>query len=250
MNNDYPQRVAQIYDQCMSEYDYEKAAFLISKIINDNNLPDSRLLEIGVGTGLLAEKLNRNGWKIEGLDRSMEMLKKCRERIPEMNLYHQNILNFGKEKKFDCIVSHAGPLRMDYTKEKGCFLETYLTDRIQLEKAISSISKSLTEKGIFILSIQHPAICTKELSAPSLKKFKNGYVATTEIIEEAGERIKIRRFINPQNKVLLEVRHSFFVFKLCQLEKIFKKHNFGELIFDKSGKFCYVIKNDYGNNNN
>ena len=69
------------------------------------------VLELGVGTGLLAEKLIQKLPDLEfvGMDFTPSMLEQARERLGEsVNLVEQNVLFMELEKTFDTIFSNGG----------------------------------------------------------------------------------------------------------------------------------------------
>ncbi len=56
-----------------------------------NTLPGTRVLEVGVGTGLALPSYNRDK-RITGIDLSAEMLERARERVAEQKLSHVEAL--------------------------------------------------------------------------------------------------------------------------------------------------------------
>nr|WP_317379246.1 methyltransferase domain-containing protein [uncultured Faecalimonas sp.] len=66
----------------------------------------SEILEIGVGTGNLAEKFLNSGHRIIGIDQSREMLNVAKEKLPKLKVRMGDFLNIPYEKQsFDVIVS-------------------------------------------------------------------------------------------------------------------------------------------------
>lgn len=73
----------------------------VSSIIND-----SRILEIGVGTGNLAGKFLENDYDIVGIDQSREMLRVAKEKYPKLKVRLGEFLKIPySDKCFDIIVS-------------------------------------------------------------------------------------------------------------------------------------------------
>ena len=60
---------------------YEKLINVVLKIIL-NNSKKSTVLDIGIGTGVLSYELNKNDYKITGIDFSEEMIKVSKEKMP------------------------------------------------------------------------------------------------------------------------------------------------------------------------
>ncbi|WP_017379089.1 class I SAM-dependent methyltransferase [Paenisporosarcina sp. TG-14] len=69
----------------------------------------SKVLDIGFGTGILTSKLYENGHQIDGLDFSKKMIGFAQEKMPMANLIEWDISNglpyYVKEKKYDSIIS-------------------------------------------------------------------------------------------------------------------------------------------------
>ncbi|WMM23825.1 methyltransferase domain-containing protein [Tissierella sp. MB52-C2] len=65
-----------------------------------------KVLEIGVGTGNLADRFLKNEYDITGMDQSREMLNVAKEKYPKLKLRLGDFLNIPFEnRKFDVIVS-------------------------------------------------------------------------------------------------------------------------------------------------
>ncbi|MCL1701545.1 class I SAM-dependent methyltransferase [Lysinibacillus sp. Bpr_S20] len=73
-----------------------------------------RVLEAGVGSGRFLIPLLENGYEVEGIDNSPEMLDSCRKRCNERgfkpNLYEGNLSNFSLDSKYEVIVMPTGSL--------------------------------------------------------------------------------------------------------------------------------------------
>ena len=69
----------------------------------------SRVLDVGIGTGVLSSKLYEDGHRITGTDYSSEMLRISQEKMPNAELvqwdFTQDIPACIKNKKYDFIVS-------------------------------------------------------------------------------------------------------------------------------------------------
>ena len=69
----------------------------------------SRVLDVGIGTGVLSSMLYKNGHCITGTDFSTEMLKLAKEKMPDAELiqwdFTKDVPDCIKNKKFDFIIS-------------------------------------------------------------------------------------------------------------------------------------------------
>jgi len=89
----------------------------------------SKVLDIGFGTGILTSKLYENGHQIDGLDFSKKMIGLAQVRMPMANLMEWDISNglpdYVKEKKYDFIIS-TYTLHHLSDEEKVIFIKSLL----------------------------------------------------------------------------------------------------------------------------
>ena len=107
---------AQSYDTDVAESD-DKGLFpfagykkLIHVLYNKiSKKASSRVLDIGIGTGILSSALYKNGHCITGTDYSVDMLKIAQEKMPDAELiqwdFMEDIPDCIKSRKFDFIIS-------------------------------------------------------------------------------------------------------------------------------------------------
>lgn len=71
--------------------------------------PTSRVLDLGTGTGALADLFTRSGANVTGIDFSPEMLKRAQVSVPQATFHQVNLLsdwpNVMRQSSFDLIVS-------------------------------------------------------------------------------------------------------------------------------------------------
>ncbi|NEO51901.1 MAG: class I SAM-dependent methyltransferase [Okeania sp. SIO3B5] len=101
--------IAQYYDLLMESgyYDYPKESQSLDSILKGRK----KLLEIGVGTGLLAEKLLEldSSYEITGIDFSPAMLERGKARLGNrVKVVEGNVLSMELQESFDGIYSHGG----------------------------------------------------------------------------------------------------------------------------------------------
>lgn len=237
----FTKEAAEIYDSAMEGYDFKKAAELIDSIVKASLPNANEILEIGIGTGLLAEELTKLGYSIEGVDHSSEMISKAKIRLPAIKIYELDVQNFSADHQYEAVVSHAGPLRLDYTDKRGYFMETYLADLESINSAIQRIWDSLVSGGLFIMSIQHYEGNNPSLSAPVERELGNNRKAVSQIMEEGQNRRKIRE-LREGDQVLIKLEHTFFTISMDTLNKIFLQHGFTEGQFDPEKKLYFTTK--------
>jgi ubiquinone/menaquinone biosynthesis C-methylase UbiE len=80
------------YDQVSASYDqrYERYAYpgVEQAVVGFAASPDTRVLEVGCGTGFWLGLLHSRGVRVTGLDPSTGMLQKARARVPSSELVH------------------------------------------------------------------------------------------------------------------------------------------------------------------
>jgi len=107
-------------------------------------------LELGCGTGRVALMLAAEGFRVTGLDLSMQMLDVFRDKLaakPELveriTLVHGNMAHFAFDRKFSLIIA---PFRAFQA----------LTDDRDIDGALVCIHNHLAEDGIFIVNVFDP----------------------------------------------------------------------------------------------
>jgi len=101
----------------------------------------TKILEIGIGTGILAEKLAHQGAIIYGIDYAEKMLEETKKKIPHANLYCCDI--------FDGLPKEIASVKFDYIIASFVFHLFIYEDQFKL---IKQLIKNLTPKGQFILA--------------------------------------------------------------------------------------------------
>ena len=131
---------AKVYDLLYKEKDYEKEVDFIIKFLEENNIKkESKILELGCGTGNYLSIFSKKGYDIEGMDLSEEMLKIAGQKC-SCKLTQGDIVNFDLERKFDvCIVMFD--------------VLSYITKNQDLERGLQNIKNHLNERGLLIFQV-------------------------------------------------------------------------------------------------
>jgi len=80
-----------------------------------------RILDIGCGTGDLAEIIHKKGATVIGLDNSNEMIEAARRKYPHIRFDNKNANDFVYDVKFDAVFSNATlHWVLEYDKVLGC----------------------------------------------------------------------------------------------------------------------------------
>jgi SAM-dependent methyltransferase len=160
--------LAEIYDQLyLNIFNYEQDAEFVDSILKKYQIKE--FLELGCGSGHLAQLLVKKGYKITGIDLHEEMLQIARKRLPELKFIQQDIRNLKFERKFYGIIAMGR-------------MYTYMLTNEDVENSIRSIANCLNPKGIFLFD---------NFSAPH---FVKNFQANKEIIHQVDlDTRKIKR---------------------------------------------------------
>ncbi|KIL43757.1 class I SAM-dependent methyltransferase [Jeotgalibacillus campisalis] len=106
--NDYDKTV-QVSEE-KNEYPFAGYKKILNMIFNEvMKKPQSNVLDIGFGTGVLTGKLYENGHAIDGIDFSSEMIRHAQMKMPDANLmewdFSKGLPDSLKQKKYDFIIS-------------------------------------------------------------------------------------------------------------------------------------------------
>lgn len=141
--------IASVYDELMSETDYDKWADYISMLLEKNHCPGKKVLDIGCGTGNITIPLSKKGYSMTGMDLSEPMLKeaeeKCQAQKQKIDWIRRDIteeLPF-EEGTFDAVISTFDVF-------------SHLIDPEDLQFLLQNIKDILSEDGILIFDIQTP----------------------------------------------------------------------------------------------
>lgn len=150
--------------------------------------PGDRLLDLGCGPGLYAEKWKRNGIDVTGIDISERSLDYARNRARELDLeIEYRCLNFFEmefDKQFDAVIQVYGEL---------CVFSDNMRDRL-----LGRIHKALKPGGLFLFDVS-----TRELR----RKYglKNGWYASEGGFWRPGRHVVLEQgFDYPEDDVWLD----------------------------------------------
>lgn len=130
-----------------------------------------KILEAAVGSGRIMIPLLEDGFDVEGIDYSEEMLKVCRERCEERNLeatlYEADLKNFTLPNQYEAIIIPTGSF---------CLIEK-LEDA---KNALQRIYDHLLPGGRFIVDLEIPYDWKKDEITTSTFELPNGNGITME----------------------------------------------------------------------
>jgi SAM-dependent methyltransferase len=144
--------LAEYYDHLMlgGYYDYEQQARTLSEILP----PQATVLEVGVGTGLLAEQLVKAGHRVVGIDHTTEMLDRARARLGDsVELHQADVCSLDLGQTFDAAISNGGVWYGVVDGETHGYCG-HLPDREALATSVHNVLQHIRPGGQLILSVQ------------------------------------------------------------------------------------------------
>ena len=136
-------KFAKLYDELMTDFNYEDWFEYIKEIFKKFNIDPSRILEMACGTGNLSYYLAKEGYDLTCFDLSSDMLAKAYKKLRKyknVEIMNQNMIDFNLKKTYDGIISICDSIN-------------YITKKEDLEKTFENVWKHLEKDGIFIFDI-------------------------------------------------------------------------------------------------
>jgi SAM-dependent methyltransferase len=158
---------ARYYDLLYRDKDYAAEVEYIVGKIREYCPSGARILELGCGTGLHAEYLARQGFQVDGIDMSIEMLARANSRKAALSPELSARLSFSQgdvrsvrtNKKYDVVISLFHVM-------------SYQTSNVDLAAAFTTAAAHLSVDGVFMFDywygpavlLQRPEARIKHLS--------------------------------------------------------------------------------------
>lgn len=148
--------IVRYYDLLMDSgyYDHKSMGRTIQSLIGQRK----RLLELGIGTGRLAEvllKLDSN-YDITGIDFSPAMLDLAKKRLPShVSLIECDVAEMNLDRKFNVAISNGGTWVI-IQSNSGLLLGTHLFNRQKDISGLQKVADHLELGGLLLLSVHQP----------------------------------------------------------------------------------------------
>jgi len=232
--NKYSKEICDWYDGIMAAgyYDYDKIVDALIKIFKERK----KILELGIGTGLLTEKLISEGYTVSGLDFTMRMIELARKRLNnDVKLYYQNVMSLKLPEKFDAAFSVGGIWYITKDERDRIFLESHITDLKKNVVGLKNVAKHLSSGGLLILGIQETH---KNLDSLKLK----GGAVYSQKVTSKNNLIDKEYFVKKNGKIVAYQHSKYRRFTEFEKKKILKEVGFEEIGIDGSGQFLVLQK--------
>ena len=132
---------AEVYDTFMDNVPYEEWAEYLAELLQEYDIEDGLVLDLGCGTGSLTEILAAKGYDMIGADGSAEMLEIAMEKKAQSG--HDILYLLQDMREFELY----GTVRAVVSV---CDCVNYITDEKELEQVFHLVNNYLDPEGIFI----------------------------------------------------------------------------------------------------
>ena len=150
--------------------DRSKVANKVSGYIQEVNPNAKTILELAVGTGTNLVPF-ANDYQVFGLDLSENMLQVAKEKLPNVPLYRQSMVDFKIDRKFDVIM---------------CLFDSinHLLDLEQWKSMFRNVQQHLEEGGIFVFDVNTPAKLRRVVEDKPAEKYFDGNKMVMAVSDE------------------------------------------------------------------
>lgn len=222
--------IADYYDVLMTNgyYNYDEITRDLLEILGSRQ----RVLELGVGTGLVAEGLvNQNpGLSLTGLDNTESMLAQAKERLGEKIQYElQDVTTLALGRTFEASFSVGGCW---YFIDLGDRLEfcSHIDDRKTCEKSLRHVIEHLEPGGVLSLALQG----THEDYSKSLTE---DLTYSQTIHDEGGGLFTKQYTFTKQDDVVAEQFYRYLVISDEEIHRFFNELGCKPLGLNATRKF-------------
>ena len=133
---------APYYDKIYSEKKYQREVTFIDTIIKKHNRGKS-ILDVACGTGNHARLLVKKGYSVVGVDKSAQVLKLAKKKVPLAEFKQGDMRSFSLNKKFDAVLCMFTAINYNLTTA-------------DLVKSLKNFKRHLKEGGVIIFDSPLP----------------------------------------------------------------------------------------------
>jgi len=223
--------IAEYYDTLMTDgyYDYNEISDSLCQVIGNR----TDILELGVGTGLVVEKVleRKPNYKITGVDNTQAMIEKAKTRIGDRMKYElQDVTKLDLNLQFDAAFSVG-----------GCwyFIDNGKNKDLDFCSHIDNLEASLTGLRNVVKHLRPGAVLAFALQSPHTnysKDLKDNLTYSQEIFKEDEGFTKHYAFTRDGN-VLAEQFYRYLVFPESKVHAFFNEVGLKPIGLCSSRKF-------------
>ncbi len=167
---------ADIYDKLMCDVKYEKWADFYCALFEKHKIAPKLILDLGCGTGTLTKIMSERGFDMTGVDSSLSMLNKAREKDENSLYLSQDMTEFELYGTMGAIISSLDCVN-------------YILDENDLLKTFSLVHNYLDYDGMFIFDINTPYKLKKVLGGNCYTYDENGIFYVWESFYDKKEKL-------------------------------------------------------------
>ena len=197
MNNKHFELYSRYYNLLYMDKDYgAETDYVFSKL--KRYLPNlHQILELGTGTGIHADLLNKKGLHVTGIELSEEMAEQAREKGIEC--YVKDCSEFVLERKFDAVISLFHVI-------------SYITENYKLIKTFQNVYNHLNVGGIFLFDVWYsPAVyCLKPETR--IKRIENSELKIARLAEPISHYN--RNVVDVNYEIIIEEKQNKTIMRL------------------------------------
>jgi SAM-dependent methyltransferase len=170
---------AQAYDTLYNDKDYSAECDLLERVFSEcADHPVRSVLDLGCGTGGHAAVLTERGYRVVGVDRSPEMLRVARKRVPSARFETGDISSVQLHETFDAALIMFAVLG-------------YLTETSAVKSALATVRQHLRPRGLFFADMWYGPAVLAQRPAERVKIIDTP--AGGQIIRVASSQLDVRR---------------------------------------------------------
>lgn len=194
------QEMAKYYDLFYCNKSYDEEVKFLENLIGNRKF----ILDVGCGTGIHMNLLEKKGYCVDGLDLNIAMLNIASNRV-NGNLYEGNLLDYNLNKKYDAIISMFAVFN-------------HLKNYDEFERGILHWYNHLNENGILIIDLHNGRSSgTKENSYQDYKRIMTWHFDAKTFQEHTDITYEIagKKYCDS---------HEFLIYKIDKIKNILNQN--------------------------
>ncbi len=229
MPTSYTQDLAYIHDVGFGGFAREAGPGLLDTL-RQRGVTTGRVVDLGCGSGIWAERLGRAGYGAVGFDQSSAMIAMARKRAPEATLRHQSFLD-AELPKCDAVTSLGECLNYLFDARVG---------EKSLARLFRKIHAALRPGGVFIFDVAAPGRGV----GPTMKNFSgHDWAILMDVHEDKSRRVLTRRLTSFRKVGKLYRRseeiHRLRLYRPLEVAAMLRRAGFGVRIVRGYGKLRF-----------
>jgi len=169
---------AQYYDLFYQDKNYASEAQYVERLIGENSVRTSCILDIGSGTGRHAIHLAEAGFDVHGVDMSAAMVDKAEERLAgldpdvmkRLRFSHADLRKLALDDRYDAIVALFHVM-------------SYQVSNRDVDQALKAVRAHCDTGGLFIFDCWYGPAVLRANPELRVKTFEQGQLKVTRIAE-------------------------------------------------------------------